>query len=815
MKRPLLIVALTYVGGVATANFFEVRLTLLFGLSLVLASATLGWARTRPHLLWPLVFFAGWTNLATRTATLSPYDLRRIVGEQIEYVTLRGTLLETPTQRLYERDEKESWRSLSRMRVTELRRGTNNLPAFGSVAASTPRLLDASFFKGQTVEVTGVIRPPKGPAAEGLFNYRAYLGRHGIYHQLDVESTNDWQIVSAPTSPRGPPFSDRFRDWAQRTLARGLPLEDESLRLVWAMALGWKTALTDEVSEPFMRSGTMHIFAISGLHIALIAGILVNLLRVARIPRTACGWVVIPLLWFYTAATGWQPSAIRSTIMMSIVIGGWALSRPIDLLNSLAGAAIIILILDPQQLFQAGFQLSFFVVLSIALLLPPIEKVRQRLLRSDPLLPPELRPRWQRWFDLPIRLVTTSFVTSLAAWLGSLPLVAHYFHLLTPVSLLANVIIVPISSVTLMSNLGSLLCGDWFPLAGELFNHSGWFWMRLMVDASEWCASLPGAFFYVRSPTWFGFGIYYLLLFCTLTGWAFAPARRRWVAGAGAVIGLAWLVSSWPHRNDIHMTILSLQGGDSIFVDARGRANDLLIDCGDSSAAEFVVRPFLRGRGVNRLAALLLTHGDIRHTGGAAIIVPEFNARTVYANAARARSTAYQRLVERLETSTEHWRQVGRGDPVAGWTILHPAAEDRFTQADDNAIVLRREFHGTRVLLCSDLSKRGQRILLEREPQLRADIVVAGMPNLDEPLGDALLDAIQPRVIIISAGLYPSNELAPSELRERLNKRGVPVLFTSDVGAVTAAFKPGGWEVRTMKGSRYSSEPIDPAKASQ
>src|SRR6266516_4293447 len=82
----------------------------------------------------------------------------------------------------------------------------------------------------------------------------------------------------------------------------------------------------------------MHIFAISGLHIALIAGILVSLLRVLQIPRGLCGWMVIPLIWFYTAATGWQSSAIRSTIMMSVIIAGWAIKRPSDLLNSLAAA---------------------------------------------------------------------------------------------------------------------------------------------------------------------------------------------------------------------------------------------------------------------------------------------------------------------------------------------------------------------------------------------------------------------------------------------------------------------------------------------
>src|SRR5436309_13040442 len=179
-------------------------------------------------------------------------------------------------------------------------------------------------------------------------------------------------------------------------------------------------------------SWSMHIFAISGLHIALLAGVLVELLRVLQIPRGLCGWLVIPLIWFYTAATGWQPSAIRSTIMMTVIIVGWALKRPSDLLNSLAAAGFIILLWDPQQLFQASFQLSFFVLLSIALLLPPIEKIRQRLLQTDPLLPPELRPRWRRLLDRPIRSVTASFATSLAAWLGSLPLSAYYSQLFTP-----------------------------------------------------------------------------------------------------------------------------------------------------------------------------------------------------------------------------------------------------------------------------------------------------------------------------------------------------------------------------------------------
>src|SRR5436190_5203346 len=576
MNRPLASVAGLYLAGVLLGEFLSPPWPYLCAGSLALAAAAFLRAAARVRLICLLLPLAGWTNMVTRTAVLSPFDLRALVGANLEHLTLRGALSETPSQRVYEHRDGESWHTLARLEVTALRRGTNWQSACGRVAVTTPGVLDAPFFGGQIVEVTGVISPPKGPAATGLFDYRTYLRRQGIYHQLRVESTNDWSVARSGAGPARPPLADRFRNWSQATLGRGLPEQDESLRLLWAMALGWTTALTDEVSEPFMRTGTMHIFAISGLHIALIAGILVSLLRVLQLPRGLCGWLVIPLIWFYTAATGWQSSAIRSTIMMSVIIVGWAIKRPSDLVNSLGAAGFVILLWDPQQLFQASFQLSFFVVLSIALLMPPIERLRQRLLQPDPFLPPELRPRWRRWLDGPVHFLTTSFATSLAAWLGSLPLVAFYFPLFTPVILAANLVIVPFSSLALMCNLGSLLCGGWCPWLSELFNHSGWFWMTAMVKLSDWFAALPGAYYYVMAPTPACSTIYYALLFGTVSGKLFAPRMRTWSA---ATVCLLAALGSWQwfnHRNDTHITVLPLSGGDSIFVDAPGRGDDML-----------------------------------------------------------------------------------------------------------------------------------------------------------------------------------------------------------------------------------------------
>ena len=205
-------------------------------------------------------------------------------------------------------------------------------------------------------------RPAAAAAGRGLFDYRDYLQTRGIYYQLKTESTNDWQLREPVLTTT--PLTDRFLNWSKRTLALGLPVEDEPLRLLWAMTLGWRTAFTGDISEPFLRAGTMHMFAIDGLRIALLAGMIVTLLRVLRLSRAWCGMIAIPTIWFYTAATGWEPSAIRASVMMTIVLGGWALKRPGDLFNSLAAAAFIILLAEPRQLFEASFQLSFFVMLT-------------------------------------------------------------------------------------------------------------------------------------------------------------------------------------------------------------------------------------------------------------------------------------------------------------------------------------------------------------------------------------------------------------------------------------------------------------------
>lgn len=802
-RHPLVPVALAYGLGVLCGWTFPLSLAGLFMVAGALSVAALGLPRWRGWLLWPLLVSLGWTNMGLRSAGLSPVDLRVVAKGAPELVTLRARLTETPTLRVFEREERESWRSHAVVEVEAIGRRGDWQPASGWVAVTTPGVLATNIFAGRTVELTGVLREPRGVPAPGLFDYRAFLRWQGIYLQLQCADTNDWRLVTDSDSPALPPVADRFLAWSQRTLARGLPEEDQELRLLWAMTLGWKTALTDEVAEPFMRSGTMHVFAISGLHIALIAGILVAVLRAAQLPRGACGAVIVPLIWCYTAATGWQPSAIRSTIMMTVIIGGWSLRRPSNLLNSLAASGFIILLWQPAQLFQASFQLSFFVVLSIALLLPPFENFRQRLLQTDPFLPDELRPRWQRWLDGPVRFVTTSFATSLAAWLGSLPLIAYYFHLLTPASLLANLVVVPLSGLALMCNLGALVTGDWLPWFTDAFNHAGWFFMRWMMGFSQWTTTLPGAYFHVRAPTGFEFFAFYSTVFLVVAGWLWTPGKRRWSWGVLLVLAGTWCVGDYRSRDEVRLTVLGL-GANAIFCDAPGRDQDLLVDCGSESAAAYLVKPFLRAQGVSSLPHLVLTHGDLRRVGGFPMMAREFQPALTFTSPARARSPAYREVLRQLEPDPARWQTLAAGDQAAGWHVLHPAATDKFDRADDSALVLRGEFHGLRVLLLSELGPAGQRALLTRGGDLQADLVFAGLPEQGEPLGDELLAAIRPRLIVLADVEYPVTKRAKPALLARLSRSGASLLKLTETGTLTLRFHAGSSAVLTVEGRQLN-----------
>jgi ComEC/Rec2-related protein len=804
MKRPFVAVASSYAAGLLLAEIFQPPPSALLAISFFVLVLVAILEKFRRFLIWPLLALAGWTNLVLHTATISPNDLRAIIGNQAEIATVRGTLIETPKIKISERDGEPTEHSLAQIHIDEISRDGNWQPALGEIVATTPGALPENYFAGQRVEISGVIARPPPPLAEGLFDDRAYLQTRGIYYELKTESTNDWQLrepilISSP-------LTDRFLNWSKRTLAFGLPVEDEPLRLLWAMTLGWRTAFTGDIGDPFLRAGTMHLFAIDGLRIALIAGMLVALLRVLQISRAWCGVIAIPAIWFYTAATGWESSAIRASVMMTIVLGGWGFKRPGDLLNSLAAAAFIILLAEPRQLFEASFQLSFCVMLVIGLLLPRMNKISDALLRHDPLLPNDLIPKSRRLLVSISRMLARYFSLSLAAWLGSIPLSALYFHLFSPVSPLANLVAVPLGTLALMCNLGALICGAWFPIATELFNQSAWFFMSAMTAASDWSTKIPGAYFYVPAPSWISIGIYYSVLVVILSGWLKTPRRKNICASILIFVAAIYFWRWENSRDETDLTILPLNGGHAVYVDAAGRKSDWLVNCGNENAVRFTLKDFLRAQGVNKIPRLALTEGDSKNCGGAPALDELFGVGELWTSTVKFRSSAYRETMARFEKPPARHKILNYGDKIGCWEILFPDATNNFARADNNALVLRGNFSGANILLLSDLGRDGQSALLERSNDLRADIVVAGLPNEGEPLCAALLDAIQPKIIVIADSEYPANRRASRSLKARLEETKNPVIYTRDAGAVKIVTDKNGWKLQTMDGQKFNSD---------
>ena len=803
MKRPFVTVVSFYAIGLLLAESFKPPPVALFIASFFIFILFFVLQKFRPFLLCALLALSGWTNLIFHTALISPNDLRRLIGDETEIATVRGTLGETPQLKRSRRGELEMEHTLAHVRVTEIQRSGDWQPAVGEIIVSTPGDLAAGFFGGQSVEIKGVISRPASPLAEGLFDDRAYLETRGIFYELKTQSTNDWKLCEPVLS--GPPLTTRFLDWSQRKLAFGLP-EDETLRLLWAMTLGWRTAFTGDVGDPFLRAGTMHMFAIDGLRIALISGMLVTLLRVLQVSRAWCGAIAIPAIWFYTAATGWESSAIRASVMMTVVLGGWALKRPADLLNSLAAAAFLILLWEPRQLFEASFQLSFFVMLTIGLLLPALNDLTDRLLKYDPFLPAELVPAWRRALTQILRILARYFSLSLAAWIGSVPLSALYFNLFSPISPLANLIAVPLGTFALMANLGALICGAWFPWATALFNNAAWFFMAAMSAVSEWFTKIPGAYVYLSAPSWIWIGIYYAALVVVLGGWLKTRPIKIFAAGV-LLLAVAIYLWNWESsRRETSLTVLPLNGGHAVFVEGGGRQNDWLVDCGNDDAIDFTLKPFLRAQGVNTLPRLVLTEGDRKNCGGARSLDGLFHIGELWTSSIHFRSPAYNQTIATFEKPLARHKIFDYGGITNRWQVLWPPAVSDLTRADDNALVLLGNFSGAKILLLSDLGHAGQNALLSGTNHLRADIVVAGLPNEGDPLSDALADAIQPQVIVIADSEFPAMRRASLKLKERLEQRGIPIFYTRESGAVKISIAKTGWKVQAMNGQEFQSK---------
>ena len=294
------------------------------------------------------------------------------------------------------------------------------------------------FHYGEELILEGNLHRPFNFSANSSFSYPEYLKNQGIYYIL--EAGKEREIIFLGRDKGNLFISLAFRIKQRLKGIFEKYLQPANSAVLSAITLGDRQGLLAQVREDFTRTGTAHIIAISGFNVGIVVFTVLFLLKAIRIKRKCRYSLAIPILFIHMFAVGAQASVVRATLMAVVVLIGYLLERDTHIINSLSLSALIILGYNPRQIFDIGFQLSFVSVLGIVLLSPRIISRFQ--------LKPKASPA--------IRFMVNSLAVSLAAWLSTFWFILYYFRIITPVAILANLIIVPLVSLVII--LGFTLC---------------------------------------------------------------------------------------------------------------------------------------------------------------------------------------------------------------------------------------------------------------------------------------------------------------------------------------------------------------------
>lgn len=737
-RQPLIGLAISALGGILLAEFFAFPVRFV-GPAIFLA-ALLTLARPRWWLVHLLVVALYFTLHQTQLHDTPGRQLSARLGDRPRLVTVSGIVASEP--RLSPNDYTSFL-----LRLDSIELDGRREPCHATIRArwkANPKL-------GDEIRLSGFVEPIPPPRNPGVFDLRAYLARRDVFQSIFVRYPENGTILRVGGGNPLESAAARAREWMRTNLTRDLEESPEVAALINGMALGLRHESPNDVEEPFQQSGTLHLFSVSGLHVAIIAQLLWILASLLRLPRTAAAALIIPCLFFYAAITGFHVSSLRAATMAAFLLGGIFFDRPVLALNSLGGAALVILALDSNQFFTAGFQLSFAVVAAILLWQNRFFTVLLRPAEADPFLPRSLVSRRRRFGEATYRLVASGLSVSAAAWAGSLLLILWYFYLITPVSLVANLAVVPVAFCLLAVGMLSLVVAPFSSALALVFTNANWSLAHLIFGLAQFFAQLPTGHAYVERP--------------------------HWPTGARAEI-----------------TVLDAGAGAAIHLRADDR--DWLFDAGSARDYERFLRDYLHSRGIDRLAGLVLSHGDSQHIGGANAVLDEFRPRRVIDNNAPDRSRVHQALIVRLKETREIAQRNGTfaiGRTVTA-RVLYPPAALKAKAADDQAMVVQLIIAGKhRVLLVSDSGARTEAALFFPPNDLRSDILIMGRPFAGASGSAKFLDAVRPRLIVATSVDFPARERIPDDWAQMVRQRGIQLLRQDESGAVTLEFFRDHW----------------------
>ncbi|HID93961.1 MAG TPA: DNA internalization-related competence protein ComEC/Rec2 [bacterium (Candidatus Stahlbacteria)] len=777
MHQPALLSFVFFVAGIICGYLFDIPLpyiiVALFGLCLVylaffIVSRT---HRVFNYLISILLILGGLFLYEIRTSIFSPNHIKRLLelNDKIEFIC-----------RIVKDPEIKSNRTILECVADTVICKGEEFPIRGKVLVDL-RFPTHDFEYGQRIKVYGYLWCPDFPRNPKEFDYRGYLKRKDIYGIMTVW---DYQDITILAKGQGNPILSHISLPIKRFIERTIDdnLSGDQGALLKGVIIGERGLISNRVKNMFANTGVLHVLAVSGLHVGIIATILFIVLQVLRVPSNFSLLLTGFALLIYAFIVDLRYSVVRAALMTVFMMGALASERNTRLLNIIACAGLLILFINPQSLFDTSFQLSFVTVGSIIYLTPRIYPlfgfIKDKQSFAD------------RWLVRP-------FVISLCAQAGSAPLVAYYFFRLPIISIVANLIVIPLvgASIALGFTMTFLNILPW-KLPAHLFACTSFASTTLTLKVVDFFNSIPYGHMWVHKPCILFLVFYYGALFLAANTKTSARARKALIY----VTLIAANVFCWTQvyricRPKLTVTFLDVGYGDATFVQFPN-GKKVLIDCGSWSktfdAGKRIVAPFLRSHGIHDLDFVIITKPKIQYAGGLRYILKNFKVKEIVGYGAPYSSWAYLDLLRYINYKDIPYRVCEAGDKIdeIGLTILRSGK-------DGSSLAFKIEYGKISFLFAEELQEwKENKVTILKVPS-------HGSKRYSTP---EFVSSVTPKIAVVSVGRNPYGHPNPGVL-SRYEEVGAKIFRTDEVGAVIVETDGRSVWVNTAK-NLYESESL-------
>ena len=764
-KRPLLLFAVAIIAGITAGSVSNSFFMSAAALMLIAAVLHLLYKRIQRNLfifIGILVFFAVG---AFEFLCLDRANTGRFGEYSGERVAVRGFIASEP-------DVKEAKVSYI-VNVVEIRSNgefqkTKGKLLLTSVLNENSSLLDY----GREVEFAGQLNLPMGVRNPGGFDYRRYLSQKGVsavVFSLKITTGEGWR--SSFLIDTGHMLRMKIVGVIEKSLPR------QQAGLLNGVLIGYREGLTKDVQAAFSNAGLAHIMAVSGANVAFLVFPLIFIFKKLRVRQNISCILIIAFLILFIYITGFEPSVLRAVIMGIIMLLGKMLMREGDVYTTVSFAAILLLLCSPYMLFNIGFQLSFAATLSLALM-----HKRMKGLLSFKYLP---------------AAVVDVLAATISAQLGVLPITLYYFNKLSVISLLSNLLVVPLMEVITILGTVMAVLGQLSIIFSQIVGYVNCVFLSFVLYVTGISASLPFATVRIVTPSIALVLIYYLALwFCLL----YAPEKKikikRRYAAAAALLVVVILVVSFLIPGKLEVTFLDVGQGDSSFIrtcsgqtvllDGGGSTNPQVV----STVGESVVIPFLLDKGISSLDAVIASHGHTDHIQGLIPVLEQFKVDNLIIPDIKDEKE-FSQMLEIAGKKGIKVNRCGEGDTInldkkTELQVLNPIQQfhDDNSSLNNTSLVIKLIYDQTELLFTGDAEKPVEEALVNRSVPLEADVLKGGHHGSDTSTGMDFLDLVNPKAAVISVGKNNSFGHPSQEVLQRLAGKGVILFRTDESGAV-------------------------------